>query len=719
MKKITLACTLLIALMASAFAGPVDSTYAKKMANNFWQANIAPMRGEQNEPQFRNLAPQMALNHLYIWQNASGEGFVIMSADDCALPILGYSENGHIDVNQMPSNFAYWLQGFDSEIEDAVSQNIAQDETTAAEWTAIAHGQVMAPKSPTAVNPLLSTYWDQGSPYNAMCPGSSWNRCPTGCVATAMAQVMKYWAYPPKGCGSHSYVCDNYGTLSANFGNTTYNWSSMPNYCSSSNTHVATLMFHCGVATEMNYTTSGSGAQVLDYGYGYASAETAFHNFFGYKNTLNGQQKAAFTDSEWQNMLKTELNAGRPVLYSGYGPDAEDGGHAFVCDGYNSSNYFHFNWGWSGSNDGYFLLTSLNPGSGGWGGGSYNFTYGQLALFGVEPPALVLNAAFGLTPNSTTIQHGSTLSVSVNYKNISTSSFSGSIRLVLLKGNTVAQVIGTEASASLVANNIGTKNVSSLITVMPGEYRLALQYKPNGTNDWINAGIGNGTNLLNVTVVLNPDMYENNNTAGTAYVFTPTFSNNQTTVSTTGSNFHEGDQYDYYKIDLPSGYRYAVNIRLHDAADSGNGQLYTNDAIMKISKNGGSWGAAIDTIADAFVLDDGGPLVYKVYPKSSNNNPMGTYLITTQITRTSTNGVENDTENDIVLYPNPTTGACTLRNAQPGSEMQVFDAFGKLLFSRKIDGTSTIDLSNYAKGIYMVKVINAQGENFVQKVVKE
>lgn len=721
MKKQLILCVLFIVLVVTGGAKSVDANTARTLATHFWSLQLEPTRQGQPAPQLADLAPDLGFSHLYVWQRQDGDGFVIMAGDDRALPILGYSDHGRLDLAAMPDNFRAWLGGYEHEIAGAIAYDLPQSASVAAEWAALADNQLLSPKSVTAVSPLLSTTWDQGSPYNAMCPGSGYSRAPTGCVATAMAQVMKYWAYPPKGCGSNSYHCEYYNTtLSANFGATTYSWSNMPNSVSaySSNSYVATLMFHCGVAVNMKYEPSGSGAQTVAPYANYPSAETAFKYNFGYSDKLVGRRKSSYSDAEWINMLKADLDAGRPVMYSGFDESLTDG-HAFVCDGYNSNNYFHFNWGWSGSNDGYFAVSSLNPGSGGWGSSHYDFTYGQQAIFGVEPPALVMNSTFSLSPNSTTIQHGSTVGFGATYKNTSGSVFNGSVRLILEDEHGMcAQVLGNPGTANIANNATATINASELITVAPGSYKLALQFQANGSNDWSFAGIGGGANLLDVTVVLNPDNYEDNDNTSSAYVFTPNFSNNQATVSTTGSNFHVGDSYDYYKINLPSGYRYTVNVRLHDAGDSGNGHVYTNDAVFRISQNGGSWGVVNDVTADPFVLNDGGQIVYKVYPNGSLN-PIGTYLMVTEITRTLNAGIE-DNGLAVSVFPNPTTGVLHLTCDVPGSVCRLYDLLGKLLLTESVvDGAADFDLTGLDHGIYLMRLTAPDGVVTTLKVVKE
>ena len=706
MKKITLLLLLVIAMGMTVVAGPVDSTTAKNVALNFWRSQINPTRQDATNVQLRNVAPQLGFSQLYLMQNEAGEGFVIVAADDRAIPVLGYSDHGTLDAATMPDNFRMWLQIYEEEIAAAAQAQLPQSEETAAQWTALSAGVSLPARATTAVQPLLSTTWDQGSPYNSMCPGSGWSKCPTGCVATAMAQVMKYWSYPAKGCGSHTYTCTTYNnqTLSADFGNTTYNWSSMPNSVTSSNTAVATLMFHCGVAVEMQYTTSGSGAQTIDpYGNNYPSAEAAFKSYFGYVSTLKGKRKSSFSESDWISMLKVELDAGRPVMYSGYDEDLTDG-HAFVCDGYNSSNYFHFNWGWSGSNDGYFAVSSLNPGSGGWGSSHYDFTYSQQALFGVEPPQLVVNSAYSINPGGTTIQHGTRPTFSVSCKNRTTTTFSGEVRLVFLNSSgDVSQIIGQPSTVTINGNSNTNISSTGTITVAPGDYQLVLQYKANTATSWTCIGIGGAANLLNVTVVLNPDNYEDNNTVNNAYVFTPNFVNNQATINTTGSNFHVGDNYDHYRINLPSGYQYTVNTRAQDAADCDNNQIYTLDVVLKISKNNSPWGEIMDTIVPTFVLEDGGPIVYKVWPKTSNG--FGTYMITTQITRTPNTGINDEEAAAISAFPNPCNNTLQVQCPFAGAQLMLYDIYGKMVLTATTDHElTTMDMSQLSAGIYMLNV---------------
>ncbi len=285
---------------------------------------------------------------------------------------------------------AKWLEGYKNEIRFIITNNILQTTEIANDWSSlingINYGGSLGKKA--GVTPLCQTTWDQSPYYNALCPydNSASERTVTGCVATAMAQVMKFWNFPATGTGYHSYNHDTYGTLSANFGSSTYNWTSMPNNVSSNNSAVATLMYHCGVSVDMNYgvgSTGGSGAYVISNASPVTNCtEYALKNYFGYKSTLQGVEKDNYTQTQWVNLMKTELDAGRPVIYAGFG---SGGGHCFVNDGYDINSFFHFNWGWSGSYNGFFVITALNPGGVGTGGGTGGFNNNHQAVIGIEP----------------------------------------------------------------------------------------------------------------------------------------------------------------------------------------------------------------------------------------------------------------------------------------------------------------------------------------------
>jgi len=441
---------------------------------------------------------------------AGTNGFVIVAGDDNVSPILGYSYEGTFVADNMPPNLTAWLEGYKNEIRYVIENEIFATEQIRKEWNDYYDGNLPKMRKGTSVLPLLSTQWNQNPYYNDLCPGNGSSKTVTGCVATAMAQVMKYWEYPITGTGFRSYNCSPFGTLNANFGATTYEWASMPVRLTSSSSSiqrnaVATLMYHCGVSVNMQYdyaSNGGSGAFTLG---GAPSAEHALKTYFGYKNTLSGKSKSNYSDANWINLLKTELDEGRPMLYAGYG-SAGTSGHAFVCDGYDENNKFHFNWGWGGTNDGYFLLTSLNPGSGGAGGGGYNFTYNQRALIGIEPPQGIqgdttkpLRLSSALNISSGSIWFGSRISVRVNVVNQDSNAFNGTLGAAVFNSKGILVDFLSTKNVSIPAN--GGIIADSFVNAggppfIPGDYYVSIFYKTTD-NDWTIVGDGTNTGQRN------------------------------------------------------------------------------------------------------------------------------------------------------------------------------------------------------------------------------
>jgi PKD repeat protein len=400
MKKIFLTLSLVI-FGLGLFASPVSIQSAQQVAINFYKHYAIKTTDYTISDQYSNL--YNGITTFYVFSFKSG-GFVMIAADDASIPVLGYSTDNTFDKNNLPVNAKEWFDHqYSKQIKAIVDANVGNTETVK-EWKKIQDNQFPDTKGINVVTPLLTTKWDQSPYYNAMCPGTGSNQAVTGCVATAMAQVMKFWSWPTTGVGSHTdndaTTTSTYGAQTANFGATTYNWSGMPNSVTSSNTAVATLMFHCGVSVDMSYSPSASGAQET-------ALPGALMNYFDYQNTAEAQFEASFTPANWITLLETELDGGRPVLYSG---DNGTEGHSFVFDGFDASNNFHVNWGWSGMSNGYFAIGALNA-------GGYQFNFDNTAIVRVRPKLATAPIA-NFTASTTTPAVGA----SVNFTDLSSNS---------------------------------------------------------------------------------------------------------------------------------------------------------------------------------------------------------------------------------------------------------------------------------------------------------
>ena len=380
MKKTFLLCIIVFGLFLSSTALPVGLQTAQSVAAKFM--------GTSDLALVSTYRTDKSLAALYVFNTS--DGFVIVSADDCETPIIGYSREGRFNPDNVPMQMEEYLQVFADKIQYSIENHMEADELTAKQWELVkTTGWLNDQKSTQSVAPMLTEMWHQGCLYNSLCPTLSKLPCghaEVGCVAVAMGQIMHYWKYPAKGFGTHSYT--NQGiTLSADFGSTTYDWNHMPDSLTEASSEaeieaVATLLYHCGVAVDMYYTVNGSGASSGD-------VPNALYRYFSYSKKIHFEKRDNYSDEEWLSMLKDNLDAHRPVMYSGSG---NQGGHAFVCDGYDDNDMLHFNWGWGVAN-GYFSLGNLNP-------LGYTFNKNNTAIFDIIPqyePCLVFATSYPTT----------------------------------------------------------------------------------------------------------------------------------------------------------------------------------------------------------------------------------------------------------------------------------------------------------------------------------
>lgn len=416
MKKVCLIMALVLAAAVS-FANPVGKERAQRVARNA----VSLLCAERH-----SLSPTLPVEltditatlgaerlHVFTYRQGDLQGFVVISGDDIASPLLAFSDEGEPDATLTHPAFLMQLRQYDLQIQAGQAAKANVPAHICHKWKMLEEGDIasLLPKgdffSDNIPGLLGNMRWNQTTPYNALCPGGS----VTGCVATAYGMIMNYWDYPEHGFGSHSYNgADNpaaypswrYGTLSADFEHTYYDWQHMPDYIglNSSDTAinaVSTLLYHLGVALDMHYTPNASGCWSLRE---YAIFDTSLHlqptigseyripKHFGYRYDYAGMRDSIGDDTLWMHMLYNSLAAGKPIYYAGWAADTSAAGHSatsghgYVVDGYFSdlvdSNYFHINWGWNGLYNGFFKLDAMRP------NGS-DFTQWHGAVIGLEP----------------------------------------------------------------------------------------------------------------------------------------------------------------------------------------------------------------------------------------------------------------------------------------------------------------------------------------------
>ena len=387
----------------------------------------------------------------YAFNIGNNDGFVIVSGDDSLTELVGYSDSGSFDSDNIPDNMHSWLQTYSdyvASVQDGESK---------------AKRQQLGKVTTVVVRPFVTTEWNQGEPYNRLTPILQGNtHCATGCVATAMAQVMKYYEWPERGTGSNKYQHSVFGTLSMDFSQSVYDWDNMldiyssyydgsnnlvPEYNDEQAGAVAKLMYDCGISVNMNYwESSGASTSRITY---------AFENYFNYDSETFYRDN--MTSEKFMTTLLAELDERRPALICGTGLG---GAHAFVADGYDSNNFVHINWGWGGISDGYFNINYLDPDNLGTGGGSGAFKWTQTFTTaypnrtGLTPEREQLRLdymsqddyAYGVFINNTDFSKNDRQTVSLsNVHNPNGEAYSGEISIAAFNENGAMTIIGTRS----------------------------------------------------------------------------------------------------------------------------------------------------------------------------------------------------------------------------------------------------------------------------------
>ena len=405
---------ILLCSVSALFARPLSEREARHLAEQFFHQVAyahkvlapvqqplslvsAPIR-QSAGVELRTLSGDKA-RYYYIYNRGSNAGFVIIAGDDELTPYIGYATTGQVLEEDMPEQLRAFLKACQERIDELTSSVGLRSSLKPTPRTAT---------EPAQIAPLLGNIqWNQSAPWNNQTPTDNQGKhMPVGCVATAYTQVMRYHQWPTQGEGTFSYTEERSNRQhSVDYGATTYDWAHMPeryNDPSSATSEetqaLSTLAYHAGVAVEMMYAPSGSGSYT-------PLVARALADHFRYDKRVSFKSRSNYTQSSWEQMLRAELIAARPVVYSGRG---SGGGHAFVCDGYDMEGLFHINWGWGGMSDGYFNLNYLVPSDLGIGGGAGGgFSLGQGAVVGIKPDktgssqrqesSLVTTWRFGMT----------------------------------------------------------------------------------------------------------------------------------------------------------------------------------------------------------------------------------------------------------------------------------------------------------------------------------
>lgn len=475
MKRLLHIQFLLVLLLALGYsplqAKRITQWQAQQQAYSFWGKQM-PQKAKAKSRTATTASPSDAY---YVFNNDAG-GFVIIAGDDAVTPVLGYTSAGSFDAENLPDGLKDLLKSYERQIAALGDNYVANQTATRAGFT--------------GENLLNTAKWNQNAPFNKYTP----HNYVTGCVATAGAIVMKHHGYPAKGIGSHSYTW-NGKTLSANF-ELTYDWASMPAKYDGTNDAafdgVARLMADLGVAVEMQYNKDGSGAYI-------GNLVTALQKYFGYSKLSHLMAIEAGSAEEWNEKLRGEIDANRPVLYAAF--DSIGGGHAFVIDGYKDDS-FSVNWGWGGLCNGFYHIGALNPQNEEGKPVASRYNVGQMAVFGMEPSdgkekisdmrfTKMTDYLQEMNMNVTDVKKGQKCIVfSVPIKNEGKQNFDGVLAMALM--NAKGEIREIISSSTKTIKDFGRGyiypklvfTVLSTVDAEPGDY-LAVVAKRNGSEEYM------------------------------------------------------------------------------------------------------------------------------------------------------------------------------------------------------------------------------------------
>ena len=733
MRKPILSLITFLLLSNVIFAANIDVNYAMQVAVNFYHqttgktVRLALAYQSLNTVATNNLALGEPLYYAFNVEGA--KGFVIISADDLVKPVLGYSTDQSFKIQNAPPVITGWLNKYSRQIAYAKVNRIPATLEITTQWNTYYNNlPVSGNHLKSAVSPLLTTTWDQDLYYNAMCPQdpSSPNgyggNVPTGCGATAMSQIMRYWSYPAQGTGTNSYN-SNYGTLSANFGATTYNWANMPNSLGGPNTAVATIMYDCGVAVDMTYQADESLSYILTAD-NPISCQNAYTTYFGYDpNTIQGLRKSDYAnETTWTNLIQTELNASRPVQYAGQGPQ---GGHTFVLDGSDGQGNFHFNWGWSGDDNGYYGIDALIPGPDANG----DFSQAESMVIGIQPlnvtvvtSGINLYAAVTVTPNP--IGFLQTFAVTTNLVNTGSSSFNGSYCAALFdaSGNFIryiGDILSTTGNPLLAGNHYTnglTFNDTSQAITAPGTYSIGIYYQPTGVNTWTLAGASTYTNPISVTIGGPSDniaLYSNITVSPGTFTQGQPASVNVNLVNN-GNSTYLG-QYEAVLLDLEGNLIETIGV-LNETTG-----LPANDYYLSpyLTFNTNSITAPEGQYILAIAENQTGVNTWYYCGGQTYQNPVLVDVVN--------NGFQvsvNETPaNQLKIYPNPASNNVTIDagNAHGDYSLKIYNTVGQVMSESNgvLNGQSlTSDVSAFAAGMYVIELKTESGILNAKVVVK-
>ena len=696
MKKIFPFLALLI-FPALVFSKSIDYQSLIKFAQNAYQQRLSSQNPNyQDVIQIKNVDLIVESGDtLMALFNFSNGGFILLSADDAAFPILAYSIENEIDLNNIALSANDLINIYKAQIKEIKRLNYSGDMSTVAAWEKI---KTKALKSTTSIiiEPLITAKWNQTKYYNQYSPEDESSpsgydgKVPNGCVAVAMAMIMYYYRYPMTGVGSHTNTRSNYNNYYVNFAQQLYNYNMMDDELTSYNNEVAKLIFHCATSVDMMYGPDGSGAFSED-------AATAFKTYFKYSSSTSLINRSNYSSYFWASILMTELNNKRPVYYSGCN---NDGCHAFVCDGYDSDTLIHLNLGWGGYGNGYYTVKDLNSGVAGF----YNSQSIIRNIYPASEYPEFCTSTTTMSGVSGTIEDGSN---SQNYSNNSdciyiiappnATSFSVNIQKLKteINNDTLSFWKGNPVNGRLVASYSGDISNENLSITCDSLY---ITFK---TNDNIN---DEGWRL---------DYNATQSVAGCSSLLLYTAQSGTFDDGSGRLNYSANSEcYWFIRPENAVNVTY-INLSFLDFDISSEDELKVYDTHTSPVLLGAYSGNATPGSTTYYTNR------LKITFRSDNYLQAGGF---TAHWETNLSGIEENEQTGVSIFPNPAADYFSIQlpeNNNTNCELTIFDITGKTVKQQVLNSGSLlqqIDVSSLSEGFYMV-FMKTQQEVYSNKLI--
>lgn len=657
MKKCILISLLVTLFFGGLQAKPVDVNTAKSLGIKFMNVNTE-IESAQADLVYTAFTDQ-GQACFYVF-SMKPKGFVIVSADDRAKPILGYSAEGFFNPEEIAEGLESFFTNYRAGFSQMMAANDPRTEEAANDWDRLAAtGKINDVRITREVPQLLTTIWNQSALYNDLCPVDSLGsngHVYAGCVATAMAQIINFWQWPQRGREMHTYTCYPYGDLSADFENTEYHYELMPDFLDWTSRPeeiraVAELQYHAGVSVDMSYSPNGSGA--------FSNlVPNALAYYFRYDlSSMRLEMKYWYTNSEWDDMLRENLDLGMPMYYAASG---SDGGHAFVCDGYDDNNMFHFNWGWQSFDNGYYAINAFYL-------TNYSFPDYHEAIFGIYPETDYFLKPMAVDNLQVEALSEGTNRIAFTAPSLTVCEFDlDQIDSILIVRNceVIHRELNVAGGTQVTFNDTDATGICHY-AIIPYAYEFVGDYKRdtilNGPTCemtfHLHDSVGDGWLVKSISIV---------DSRGNAI---------------TRLGLAEGSEATMV-VEVPSEDELAL--------------------CWAYSIGGKDWESSFQ------MYDWKGELVYAT----------SSWLFVSELCRFYTNcvdAVDEVEESVLTLYPNPVSSQLTLEGIEV-AQVELFNAMGQLVGQYC---QNEMSFSGYANGVYFLRVTSTDGQVFFEKVIKE